>query len=106
MQAELHDGFKAVVRRLRRGRLNGEDSELFEGDIWTGRRALDLGLIDGIGDLRSVMRERFGDKVKLHVVGEHQNWLRRRFSFADPGRWASEALAAAEERALWSRYGL
>ena len=106
LQAELHEGFKAVVRRRRDGRLKGEDGELFEGDIWTGRRAQDLGLIDGIGDLRGVMRGRFGDEVKLRVVGEQRGWLRRRFGLTAPADWVGTALAAAEERSQWARYGL
>jgi signal peptide peptidase SppA len=106
LQADLHDIFKALVRRRRGDKLQGSDGDLFEGDVWTGRRALEQGLVDGIGDLRSVLRSRFGEKLKLRVVGEQSNWLRRRLGLAGSGEWAREAMAAVEERALWSRYGL
>lgn len=106
LQAELHEGFKAVVRRRRGARLKGEDDRLFNGDIWIGQGALDLGLIDGLGDLRGVLRQRFGDKVQIRLVGERRSWLRRRLGLTDGGRWAEGMLAAIEERALWARYGL
>src|SRR5262249_17784679 len=59
LQRPIHDGLKAQVRNSRGARLKGDDDTLFSGEFWTGRRALELGLIDGIGDLRSVMRARF-----------------------------------------------
>jgi signal peptide peptidase SppA len=106
LQHELHEVFKEQVRRRRGAKLEGSDGDLFEGDIWTGRRAVDLGLADGIGDLRSVLRQRFGEKVKLRVIDGQAGWLRRRFGLVRPDLWAAEALAALEERAWWARYGL
>ena len=106
LQRDIHDGFKAQVRASRGARLKGDDDMLFSGEFWTGRRALELGLIDGIGDLRSVMRARFGEKVRFRVVGAPTGWLRRRLGLAAPEEWARDLLAAAEERALWARFGL
>ncbi len=107
LQVELHDGFKAEVRRRRGDKLKGDDATLFEGDIWTGRQAVALGLVDGIGDLRSVLRGRFGDKVKLSVVGAQESWLKRRFGLASSsGAWVQDALGVIEERLHWARYGL
>jgi len=106
LQREIHEGFKAQVRSSRGARLKGDDETLFSGEFWTGRRALELGLIDGIGDLRSVMRSRFGEKVQFRVVGAPTSWLRRRLGLAGPQDWAGQLLAAAEERALWARFGL
>ncbi|QCO02066.1 S49 family peptidase [Azospirillum argentinense] len=117
IQAEIHDAFKAMVRDRRGARLSGAEEELFSGAFWAGRRALELGLIDGIGDLRSVLRGRFGEKVRLRVVQEDRRWFRRMgFRVHAPvgtaalDRLAADlpaaALSAVEERALWSRYGL
>ena len=112
IQEDVHGGFKDYVRARRGGRLKGEDKELFSGEFWTGRRALELGLIDGLGDLRQVMRARFGEKVRLRVIDGPRR-LRLPFGFATGGfggpDLAASALAlveAAEDRALWSRYGL
>jgi signal peptide peptidase SppA len=106
LQQEIHDGFKAQVRERRAGRLKGDEAELFSGDIWTGRPALARGLIDGIGDLRTILRGRYGDRVRLVPVGTPRGWLRRRLGLARPESWADQLAATLEERALWGRYGL
>ena len=110
---DLHEGFKEMVRQRRSGKLNAPDKELFSGEFWTGRKALELGLIDGIGDMRAVMRERYGDKVKFKAVQQRRPWWRWRASSAaawpapgDGGTWAGELLAAVEERLFWNRFGL
>jgi serine protease SohB len=109
IQADVHDSFKAVVRERRGDRLKGDDEALFEGQIWSGLGALKVGLIDGIGDLHGVLRSRFGDKVRTRTMNAPRPWWRRRgspFAGADAAELVTAALAALEERALWSRYGL
>ncbi|MDP6173316.1 MAG: S49 family peptidase [Rhodospirillales bacterium] len=115
LQGDVHDAFKAQVRERRAGKLKGEDDALFSGEFWTGRRALELGLIDGIGELTSEMRARYGDKVRFRPVGERRGWLRRRlnlgmgqgaWSGGGGGAWAADLLAVVEEKALWGRFGL
>ena len=114
LQDDIHADFKAWVK-LRRGvRLKGDEATLFEGEFWTGRRALELGLIDGIGHLRDVLRARYGRKVRTPLVGERRgfNPLRRLLGMrhgSDPelgGAFTEGALMAIEDRALWSRFGL
>ncbi len=118
LQLDIHESFKNLVRERRGDQLTGEESEMFSGAFWPGRPALDLGLIDGIGDMRSVMREKLGDKVELKVIQQQRGWLRRRLgadalvdslagSVEQLGpSLAGDLLAVLEERALWSRYGL
>ena len=110
IQVEIHEQFKAHVRARRGGRLKEGEADLFAGDIWTGARALELGLVDGIGDLRSVLRGRFGEKVRLRAVSTERRWLPRMLRLGASADWVADAgaglLAAAEERALWARYGL
>jgi signal peptide peptidase SppA len=114
LQQDIHEGFKAIVRQRRGGRLKGEDSVLFSGDIFTGRRALEHGLIDGIGDLRGTLRARFGPDVELRVLEEKRRFRfglpflsRRRAHFAaGPGEFVTEILASVEERLFWNRFGL
>ncbi|MBM3556698.1 MAG: S49 family peptidase [Alphaproteobacteria bacterium] len=107
LMAEIHETFKAEVRARRAGKLKVAEAELFEGDVWTGRRAVELGLVDGLGDVRTVLRGRFGDKVKLPVIQRHKGWLRGRLGLAaDPAGQAEALLAALEERLAWARYGL
>ncbi len=107
LQGDVHEHFKAMVRTRRGGRLKADESVLFSGEIWAGQRAAALGLVDGIGDMRAVLRGRFGDKVKLKRIDAGGGWLRRRLQVGGGGEdWAQRLLLAAEERALWARYGL
>lgn len=116
VQDDIYAAFCRQVRERRGDRLKGGEDELFSGRYWSGRKALELGLVDGLGDLRAVMRERFGDKVKLRLIAERQPWWRRRFGLTqatarvggplDVGAILGDGLAAAEERALWERFGL
>ena len=66
------------MKSRRGGKLNGPENDLFSGEYWTGRRALELGLVDAIGDLRGVLRERFGDKVVTPLVTAERGLLGRR----------------------------
>ena len=115
LQREIHDDFIARVKSRRAGKLAGAEDDLFSGADWTGRRALELGLVDAIGDLRSVLRERFGDKVVTPLVSADRGWLGRRLlgttgdaPLADPTRLAvaEDLISALEARAIWGRYGL
>ncbi len=111
LQGDIHESFKRLVRERRGAKLAEAEDELFSGAFWTGRRAQELGLIDGIGDLRAVMRARYGDRVKLKLVGDERRWLWRRLGRSEEapgaaGEWAAGLLGAIEARSLWSRYGL
>ncbi len=69
LQREIHDDFIALVKSRRGDKLAGPENDLFSGEYWTGRRGLELGLVDAIGDLRSTLRARFGDKVETPLIG-------------------------------------
>ena len=114
LQRDVHDVFIGVVKERRAGRLMGLDKELFSGAFWPAAQALELGLIDGIGDVRSRMRELYGDKVRLKLVPLERGGLISRLR-GSPGAgeavagglsFADDVVSALEERALWSRYGL
>ncbi len=75
LQQDIHQSFKDHVRRRRAGKIDEADETLFTGDVLTGRMAMDRGLVDGIGELRTVMRARYGDKVRLRPVSaERRRW--------------------------------
>ncbi|MGV8998495.1 MAG: S49 family peptidase [Parvibaculaceae bacterium] len=112
LQAEVHEGFKNLVRRSRGERLKVTD-DLFTGAFWAAGGATSRGLIDGLGDLRGIMREKFGDKVKLRVVGGRKPFWRRGMGLAEFGGGehfgadlAQGLLSTLENRSLWSRFGL
>ncbi|MEO3435320.1 S49 family peptidase [Inquilinus sp. CAU 1745] len=107
LQRDIHEAFKDHVRDRRAGKLTAGDDVLFEGDFWTGSKALEFGLIDGIGHMLPVLREKFGEKVKLRAVTQTKGWLRRRLNFGSALEgFAADAIAAVEERAHWQRFGL
>lgn len=107
LQRDIHEAFKDYVRDRRSGKLTAGDDVLFEGDFWTGSKALEFGLVDGIGHMLPVLREKFGEKVKLRAVTQTKGWLRRRLNFGSALEGlAADAVAAVEERAHWQRFGL
>jgi len=110
LQLDIHESFKDLVRSRRGARLK-EDDEIFTGAIFTGRQALARGLIDGIGDMRQVLRERFGTRVRFRLITERarRGFGLRRLGFAsqlNPIDLVAEGLGALEERAIWARFGL
>ena len=77
LREDIFDNFKNHVRDRRGDRLKAADDALFTGDIWTGNQALEIGLIDGLAEMRSEMRKRYGDKVKFHRAGVRRGLLTR-----------------------------
>lgn len=107
LQQDIHDQFKDWVVARRGNRLKQDQEPLFGGRFWTGRTALELGLIDGLGDVRMICREKFGEKVKLPVLSQPKSWLQRRLGLGAFGGNALDALSAkAAEAALRRRLGL
>jgi serine protease SohB len=113
IQKEIHENFIALVKERRGSRLNGSDKSLFSGEFWTAQKAIELGLADRIGDLRSTLRARFGEKVHTPPISAERSMFGRRL----PGVTLVDALArqpgltddlisALEVRAIWGRYGL
>ena len=115
LQQDIHRTFKEHVCRRRAGKIDAADETLFSGEVLTGRMALARGLIDGIGDLRSVLRARFGDNVRLLAIAPERRrrwWLPRPRPFAERephGPLAgpiADLIGWLEARALWARFGL
>lgn len=97
---DIHVNFKDHITD-RRGSKLPESQDLFTGEIWVGKKAIDVGLIDGIGHLRPMMKERFGDKVRFKVYGQKRGFLSR-----ISGQMMQEAVQSIEERAAFARFGL
>jgi serine protease SohB len=113
IQREIHDMFIALVKESRGARLNGPESTLFSGEYWTGKRAVELGLADSVGDLRTVLRARYGEDVETPLIAPSRSLFSRPqpgvgSGLEGPARadLAGDLISALEERAMWSRYGL
>jgi ClpP class serine protease len=113
LQLEIHKVFIDMVKDRRGSRLT-DDATIFSGLFWTGTRSLDLGLIDGIGEMRETLKRRYGPKTRLELVGGARNIFGRRLpgvvrgsAAGDIGAGAVASLAETlEEKALWGRYGM
>jgi serine protease SohB len=111
LQREIHESFIALVKDRRGAKLDSRETALFSGAYWTGQRGRELGLVDAVGDLRTVLRERYGEKVRTPLIAERGfALLGRRMPgveqlWSGPGL-ADDLVATLEARALWSRYGL
>jgi signal peptide peptidase SppA len=116
LQREIHAIFIALVKQSRGAKLKGADDDLFTGEYWTGETSVSLGLADAIGDLRSTLRGRYGDKVLTPVIapatGLLSGFLGRKSAGA--GTFASlegigglpdELISALETRAIWAKFG-
>ena len=117
VQQDVHDAFIGVVKDRRAGKLTGHDDDLFNGSFWSAPKALDLGLIDGVSDVRTKMRELHGDKVKLKIVPISSGGLLSRLRRASldclpvpvgmgGSNFTDDFVSTIEARALWSRFGL
>jgi signal peptide peptidase SppA len=119
LQREIHAIFIALVKESRGARLKGGDEVLFTGEYWAGETSISLGLADAIGDLRSTLRTRYGDKVKTPVIAPSSGLLatllgRRSAgattlsSVASPDGIAGlpdELISALETRVIWAKFG-
>jgi serine protease SohB len=113
VQKDIHENFIALVKERREAKLKGSDKTLFSGEFWTARKAVELGLADRIGDLRSTLRERYGEKVRMPLIAAERGLFGRRVPgvslaepLAQPPALADDLISALEARALWARYGL
>jgi serine protease SohB len=115
LQRHIHEDFIALVKSRRGAKLQGPENDLFSGEYWTGKKAMELGLVDAIGDLRGTLRERFGDKVVTPLITAERGFLGRRIlgvAGSDAMQAATglglteDLISALEARAIWARYGL
>ncbi|WP_151244737.1 S49 family peptidase [Bartonella quintana] len=109
LQLEVHQTFIDLVKERRATKLSN-DSDLFTGMFWSGRKSVELGLIDGLNDIRSVIKERFGSGTKLRLITPPKSLLGPKTPSGVTANAVYTAvdsvLIAAQERTLWQRYGL
>jgi signal peptide peptidase SppA len=116
LQREIHDIFIALVKQSRGARLKRADDELFTGEYWAGETSVSFGLADAIGDLRSTLRARYGDKVQTPVIAPATGMLSGLLGRRSAGASAlshldgfaglpDELISALETRAIWAKFG-
>jgi len=113
IQKDIHERFIALVKERRAGKLKGPEKTLFSGEFWTAPKAIEFGLADSLGDMRSVLRARYGKKVRTPLISAERSLFGRRLqgvglaaALAGQPGLADDLVSALETRALWARYGL
>ncbi|MEI9804005.1 MAG: S49 family peptidase [Pseudolabrys sp.] len=106
IQKDIHAHFIALVKERRGERLKGADKTLFSGEFWTAQGGITLGLADALGDVRSFLRTRFGDKVRTPLIGAERSFFSRKLGLGDAKGLADDLVSSLEARAIWARYGL
>jgi signal peptide peptidase SppA len=116
LQREIHALFISLVKQSRGAKLKGADDVLFTGEYWAGESSITLGLADAIGDLRSTLRARYGDKVQTPVIAPASGMLSGLFGRKSAGAAGltslegiaslpDELISALETRAIWAKFG-
>ena len=104
IQLELHKDFIDVVEKSRSKKLKKDKGiELFSGEFWSGRKSLELGLIDGIGTADQILREKFGDDVNIKKFEKSKGWLSQKLSSSS--NQVDQIASILDERSIWQRYG-
>ena len=103
IQTDLHKNFIKVVTDSRSKKLNTDSGiELFSGEFWSGKKALELGLIDGIGNANDILREKYGEDVIIKNFEKSKSWLARKLSSES---YVEKLINTIEEKSIWQKYG-
>ena len=104
IQLDLHDDFINVVEESRGSKLKKDTGiELFSGEFWSGKKAKDLGLIDGIGNADEILKKKYGENVIIKKFEKTKGWLAKKLSSSEDQ--TDRIIGILEERSIWQRYG-
>ena len=104
IQLDLHDDFINVVQESRGSKLKKDTGiELFSGEFWSGKKAKDLGLIDGIGNADEILKKKYGENIIIKKFEKTKGWLAKKLSSSEDQ--TDRIIGILEERSIWQRYG-
>ena len=103
IQLDLHKDFIEVVEESRGSKLKKDQIELFSGEFWSGSKAKELGLVDGIGNVNQILKEKFGEDVVIKKFEKSKGWLSKKLSSST--NQMDQFANILEERSIWQRYG-
>lgn len=112
IQKEIHEHFIDTVKKRRGGKITQSDDIIFNGEFWSGQVALDYGLVDGLENMHSFIKNKYGDEVKVEYIEQKQSWFKKRFmSSAADTKMLTDSMvdSVAEEletRLFKNRYNL
>jgi signal peptide peptidase SppA len=103
-QRDIFEGFKELVKSRRHNKLKDLDENLFTGAFWSGKKAVELGLVDLVANLRGKMKEKFGEKIEFIEIKSKKSFLKSFFS--EKSDLAQSLISKAEERLSFAKFGL
>ena len=109
IQEQIHENFISYVKDRRGSKLNKKfEKEIFSGLFWVGKKAITLGLADGLGSIDDVLKKKYGKKIEIKMIDQKKSFIQRKLSSSYPSSLLNteELINSIEEKALWSRYGL
>ncbi len=105
IQEQIHENFISYVKSRRGKKLKQKNyNEIFSGLFWVGQKAIDLGLVDGLGHINEIIENKFGKKAKIKIIEQKKSFLQKKFSSSLIS--TDELFEKIEEKFFWSRYGL
>ena len=104
VQKDIFENFVNLVKERRNNKINFENEELFSGAFWSGKKSLELGLIDGIADFRSKMQEKFGHDVEFIKISSKKSFLKNLFS--EKTNLQEKFFDNLEEKISFNKFGL
>ena len=104
IQLDLHADFIKVVEESRSTKIKNSDIELFTGEFWSGSKAKELGLVDGLGNADEILKQKFGEDVVIKKFEKPKSWLNKKLSGASDNQ-IENLLNILEEKSIWQRYG-
>ena len=104
---EVHGFFKEFVKEARGDKLKDVKKNIFSGQVWNGEEATKIGLIDGVGDMRSIMKEKLGEDVKFKRLKDEKGFFKGLLGVHRPNvSIAEDVIKTIETRGEWGKYGL
>ena len=104
IQLDLHKDFIDVVEKSRGSKLKKTELELFSGEFWSGRKAKELGLIDGVGNTHHILKEKFGEDIVIKKFEKSKSWLSKKLSASN--NQLDQIANILDEKSVWQKYGL
>ncbi len=107
-QRDIFENFKDLVRKHRKNKLKDDEDNLFTGAFWSGKKAVELGLVDSICDLRSKMKETYGNKVEIVPITIKKGLIKSLFSekSLDQTSFVESLVNKIEEKLSFNKFGL
>ena len=103
IQSQLHVQFINFVKSRRGSKIKDDNKDVFTGAFWSGEKSIEIGLIDSFGEMKSVLKERFGDQVKIKEFTPKK----KLFGFSSLLSGALDILIQkVDEKSIFKRFGL